>query len=500
VAVLLSVALPLSGCGKSTDPRTLVMIIEASPANLDPRVGTDAYSERIANLIFDPLLRRDEHFNLQPALAERWEIPDPLTYIFHLRPRVRFHDGRALSARDVKWTFESVMNGTVVTAKASTFGFVERIETPDQATVIFHLREPFSPMLWNVSDAAVGIVPYGSGRDFNLAPVGSGAFKLVRLVQDSEVILERNPQYWGGPPKVERVRFNVVPDSTTRALELRKGTADVAINALTADMVTALRREPSLRVEQGPGTIYQYVAFNLRDSVLRDVRVRRALAYATNRQPIIHYLWRDLARLAASILPPQHWAYTDAVTTYNYDPALANRLLDQAGYGRINGVRFHLTMKTSTEETGRLLAAVLQQQWREVGIELDIRTFEFATFYSDVIKGLFQLYSLRWIGGNQDPDIFEHVFHSASFAPRRANRSYYSNPRVDQLIDQARRELDQQKRARLYHEVQRILADDLPYIHLWYLDNVLVHSSRVHNLQLDPSGSYDFLRTAELAE
>jgi len=144
------------------------------------------------------------------------------------------------------------------------------------------------------------------------------------------------------------------------------------------------------------------------------------------------------------------------------------------------------------------MAAVFQQQLRDVGIVLDIRTYEFATFFSDVTHGEFQLYSLRWIGGNEDPDIFEYVFHSDKFAPNGANRSYYSNPRVDALIDQALRELDQSARKQLYAEIQRILADELPYINLWYQDNVLVHSKRVQRITLNPSGNYDFLKTASL--
>jgi peptide/nickel transport system substrate-binding protein len=242
-----------------------------------------------------------------------------------------------------------------------------------------------------------------------------------------------------------------------------------------------------------------YLALNLKDPLLADVRVRQALAHAIDREPLIHYLWRDLARPAASVLPPQHWAYNADVRTYEYNPQRARELLDQAGYPEKNGVRFTLTMKTSTEESTRLLAAVLQQQLREVGIRLEIRSFEFATFYSDVVKGAFQLYGLRWIGGNEDPDIFEHVFHSQSTPPRRANRGYYSNPRVDALIEEARRTVDQEKRKLLYHEVQRILADELPYIHLWYLDNVLVHTHRVRNVRATHAGNYDFLMTAELA-
>lgn len=499
-AIGIFLALLLSACSQSADPNTLVMIIESSPANLDPRIGTDAQSERIDQLLFDGLLTRDEHFELQPGLAERWEVPDPVTYVFHLRRGVRFHDGRPLTARDVKWTFDSLRDGTVTSAKASTFRFLERIETPDDSTVTFRMKEPYATLPWNVSSGAIGIVPYGSGRDFGRAPVGTGPFRFVRQQTDSEVVIERNPAYWGERAKLERVRFVVVPDATTRALELRKGSADVAINALPADTVAELRREARLGIEQAPGTIYAYLAFNLRDPLLKDARVRQALACAIDRRPLLEYLWRGMARPAQSVLPPEHWAFARDLEPQPYDPQAAMRLLDEAGYRPgAGGVRFHLTMKTSTEESSRLLAAVLQQQLRQVGVALDIRSYEFGTFYSDVVHGSFQMYSLRWIGGNEDPDIFEHVFHSASFPPKRANRSYYANPRVDELIDQARREVDEQKRKPLYAEVQHIVARDLPYIHLWYLDNVLVHSRRVRNLKLSPSGNYDFLKTTELA-
>jgi peptide/nickel transport system substrate-binding protein len=485
-------------CARAPDPGTLVMIIESSPANLDPRIGTDAASERIGALIFDSLVERDEHFNLRPSLAERWEVPDPKTYIFHLRPGVRFHDGRPLGARDVKWTFDSLMDGTVISSRSGAYRLVESVEAPDDATVIFHLKEPFAPLLWNLSNGALGIVPYGSGKDFNQHLVGSGPFRLVRAELDKEVVLARNDDYWGEKPRLARVRFAVVPDTTTRALELAKGSADIAVNALTADMEAKIAGEKRLQVETTPGTTLAYLAFNLRDPVLRDVRVRRALAHAIDRRPMIEYLWRGLARPANSVLPPQHWAYDGDVARYDYDPAKARALLDAAGYRPVNGVRFHLTMKTSTEESTRLMAAVLQQQLRAVGIALDIRTYEFATFYSDVQKGSFQLFSLRWIGGNEDPDIFEYVFYSTSTPPKRANRGYYSNPRVDALIDAGRRELDQEKRMAIYAELQRVLAEDLPYIDLWYFDNVVVHTPRVANVHLDPSGSYEFLRHAEL--
>lgn len=321
----LVLALSLLSCSQPPNPNTLVMIIESSPTNLDPRVGIDAYSERIDALIFDDLLNRDGHLNVTPALAERWEIPDPLTYIFHLRRGVTFHDGRPLTARDVKWTFDSMLEGKIRTTRAAAYRYVDHLEAPDEYTVIFRLKQPFSTLLWNLSDGAMGIVPYGSLNEMTEHPIGSGPFRFGSAEPDKEVVVERNDNYWGEKPHVPRVRFAVVPDPTTRALELRKGSADIVSNSLSSDMVLALQKEPNLEVQHAPGTVVAYLAFNLRDPILRDVRVRHALAYAIDRRPMIQYLWRDLAHPAASILPPQSWAYDADVPKYDYDPEkLAN--------------------------------------------------------------------------------------------------------------------------------------------------------------------------------
>ena len=499
ILIALAFTFSLLSFARKPDPGTLVMLIESSPTNLDPRVGIDGQSERIDSLIFDYLLARGDNLDVAPGLAERWEIPDPLTYIFHLHHGVKFHDGRPLTSRDVKWSFDSLLSGKIRSPRTATYRFVDHIDAPDDYTAIFHLKEPYTPLLWNLSNGAVGIVPYGSGNEMTAHPIGSGPFKFVSAETDKELIIERNEDYWGEKAKLDRVRFAVVPDATTRALELRKGSADATINALTPDTVMTLERDPSLAVERAPGTVLAYLGFNLRDPVLRNVRVRQAIAYALDRRPMIEYLWRGAAQPARSILPPQSWAYNGNVPEYVHNPAKARELLDAAGYPAVNGVRFHLTMKTSTDENTRLMVAVIQQQLREVGIALDIRSFEFATFFADVTHGAFQLYGLRWIGGNEDPDIFEYAFHSAKFPPNGANRGYYSNPKVDALIDQARREVDPAIRKPIYAELQRILAEELPYIDLWYLDNVLVHNKRVMNLKLNPAGNYDFLRTAELA-
>jgi len=500
IGIVATLLFPLLSCSQAPDPSTLVMIIESSPTNLDPRVGIDAQSERIDALIFDDLLDRDEHLNVKSALAERWEVPNPLMYVFHIRHGVKFHDGSSLTSRDVKWTFDSLLQGKIRSTKAAVYRFVDQIDAPDTDTVVFHLKEPSSTLLWNFSDGAIGIVPYGSGDEMTRHPVGSGPFKFVSAETDKEVILQRNDTYWGQTPHLARVRFAVVPDATTQALELRKGSADLTINSpMPPDTVITLEHDPALVVQHGPGTRLAYLAFNLRDPLLKDVRVRQAIAYALDRRPMIEYLWRTQAQPAHSVLPRQSWAYNEEGFRYDYDPDKARQLLDSAGYPAVNGVRFHVTMKTSTDENTRLMVAVMQQQLREVGIALDIRTFEFATFFSDVTHGAFQLYGLRWIGGNEDPDIFEYAFHSSKFPPNGANRGFYSNPRSDALIDQARRETDQNVRKQLYAKVQQVLAADLPYINLWFLDNVLVHTRRVRNVTLNPSGNYDFLKTVDIS-
>src|SRR2546423_829758 len=241
-------------CTKPPNPNTIVVIIENSPPNLDPRVASDAQSQLIGELIFDSLVRKDEHFNLKPSVAESWDTPDPQTYVFHLRHGIHFHDGRPLTAKDVKWTLDTMRDGSLNTIKGAAYKLIDRIEVTDDFTLTLHTSEPYAPLLWNLSEGAFGIVPYESRKDFNQNPTGSGPYRLARSVPDTEVVLDRNDAYWGNHPRIEHVRFAVVPDGTTRALELRKGSADLALNSLTADTVNILQNEKDLRALRRPGT------------------------------------------------------------------------------------------------------------------------------------------------------------------------------------------------------------------------------------------------------
>ena len=300
------------------------------------------------------------------------------------------------------------------------------------------------------------------------------------------------------------MRFEVVPDTITSALELEKGSADAASNVLTPDMVYALRDAPGLETASGPGSNVWYLNFNVADPALRDKRVRQAVALAMDREAIVAALWRGDARLAETLLPEGEWAAaTDAeMAHYPHDPARAAKLLEEAGFaaGR-DGVRLRLTLKISQDETTRLLAAVLQQQLRAAGIELKIRSAEFGTFYADVTHGAFQMYILKWIGSNEDPDIYRYMDSSGSFPPKGANRGHYVNARVDALLAKAAAEsgpaseVEARRRAE-YVEVQQILAEELPAIPLWFPDNVVVHTRRLQGVVSRGDGNFDFLREA----
>jgi peptide/nickel transport system substrate-binding protein len=538
----------------------VVVVLESSPNNLDPRQGTDAQSERVGGLIFDALVKKDENYNLRPWLATSWEQPDALTWVFHLRDGVRFQDGRPLEADDVVWTIESLIDAKLaglISAKSGAFAAVERAEARDRLTVVVHMKRPDAGLLFNMSDGLFGVVPRGAGGDFGLHPVGSGPFRFVSQVQDKEVVLERFEGCWSeglsgnptlsqstrkdgapgsllpthptppaklagtpdrdeaamnGAPgeqqtgtRIRRVRFEVVPDTITSALELEKGSADAASNVLTPDMVYALRDAPGLETTSGPGSNVWYLNFNVADPALRDKRVRQAVAEAMDREAIVAALWRGHARLADTLLPAGQWAAaTDAeLAHYPHDPARAAALLEAAGYPARNGVRLRLTLKISQDETTRLLAAVLQQQLRSVGIELNIRSAEFGTFYADVTHGAFQMYILKWVGSNEDGDIYRYMYSSESFPPKGANRGHYVNARVDALLAKAAAESGQEAevwvgRMEDYAQVQQILSEELPTIPLWFPDNVVVHTRRLQGVVSRGDGNFDFLREAWL--
>lgn len=499
LALLLAASFAATGCLRrpTTDPDIIVASLTSGPNNLDPRIGTDDSSQKIHPLIFDNLVELDDRLQVIPSLAERLDHPDPLTYVAALRHNVRFHDGRPLTADDVIYTYQCMLDDTFVSAKKGAYRELQSMDAPDPYTVVFHLRVPFESFPVNLH--VLPIVPKGAGPEMRTHPVGTGPYRFVRYDADDKVELAANDDYWGGAPKNRGLIFKIVPDEVMRGLELRKGTIDVVVNDVSPDIVSQLREERALQTVQSPGVDYQYIGLNHQDPILKDVRVRRALSYAIDRQAIVKYLRRDLATPAAGVMPALAWASAPDLEPWPYDPGEARALLDQAGYRDPDGAgpqtRFKLTLKVSNIEFNRLQAAVVQQNFRDVGIDLDVRTYEFATLYADVLAGNFQLFFLQWTGGAlADPDILRRVFHSNQVPPDGFNRGLYHNPRVDALLDEASTSSDPALRLTLFRDVQRLVADDVAYISLWHKTNVIVAQQSLSGVRINPLADLLFLK------
>jgi peptide/nickel transport system substrate-binding protein len=488
------VALSIS-CGSRPAPSNVINIaVLSSPNSLDPRIGSDETSQRIHTLIYDYLLALDDRLRVVGGLAESWEQADPVNYIVRLRKGVKFHDGHELTAEDVVFTFGCFIDPNFVSPRKGAYRSLKSVEAVDPYTVRFTLKEPFGSFPINL---VMPVVPKGSGPELRDQPIGTGPYKFVSMAVDDNVQLTSFPDYFRGAPANGGVTLKVVPDEIMRALELRKGTIDMVVNDLSPDVVHQLAAEKSVTIAESPGTDYAYVGVNMRDPVLQDKRVRHALGYAINRQAIVDHLRRGLARPAIGILPPASWAFDDSVFQFSYDPAKAQALLEEAGYRDPDGAgpepRLRLSLKVSTNEFIRLQAAVIQQDLKLVGIELDVRSYEFATLYADVLKGNFQLFTLQWVGVS-DPDMLRRVFHTQQMPPNGFNRGYYSNAEVDRLIDAAMAATTDADRRRLYSDAQRMIAEDAPYISLWYKTNVAVSRTNVEGVKLTPSADFTFLR------
>jgi peptide/nickel transport system substrate-binding protein len=492
VLVLITAAL---GCGSqpaATDVITVAVL--SSPNNLDPRIGSDETSQRVHQLVFDYLLALDDQLRPTGGLATHWEQPDPLTYIVYLRKSVRFHDGHELTADDVVHTFSSFIDPNFISPRKGAYRMLDRVEAVDAYTVRFTLKEPFGSFPIQL---VMPVVPKGAGPELREKPIGTGPYRFVSFAVDDHVTLKAFPDYFRGAPANAGVVLKVIPDEIMRALELRKGTVDMVVNDLSPDVVHQLERENAVTIAESPGTDYAYVGINMRDPVLADRRVRHALGYAIDRRAIVDHLRRGLARPAVGVLPPASWAFAEDVFQFAHDPARAMALLEEAGYRDPDGdgplPRLRLSLKVSTNEFIRLQAAVIQEDLKRVGIDLDVRSHEFATLYADVLKGNFQLFTLQWVGVS-DPDMLRRVFHSKQMPPNGFNRGYYDNPEVDRLIDAAMAADNDEARRKLYGDAQRAVAEDAPYISLWYKTNIAVSGTNVEGVKLTPSAEFTFLR------
>jgi peptide/nickel transport system substrate-binding protein len=474
----------------------LVVGMVSAPNNMDPRYGLDATSLRTAQVMFNGLVRFNEQARLVPDLAERWEQPDGTTYIFHLKKGVTFHNGAPFTAADVAYTYESILDPGNRSPRRETYRLIDRIEVADRYTVRFTLKEPFSPFIASLTG---GIVPREAeelGDVFAGHPVGTGPFQFKHLIPGQEIALEAFERFHEGKPGLRHLVFRFIPDDTTRLLEFKRGTIQFTQNTIPPDMVAPLSKETDVKILVTPGTNYAYMGFNLEDPVLKKKTVRQAITMAIDVETMMRCLLRGHAVRATGVLSPQHWAYEEEVARYPFNPEGAKVLLDQAGFSvkeKEKGTRgLTFLYKTSQDDLARRKAELVKEYLRNIGVDIDIRTYDWATFYSDIRTGNFQIYSLEWVGIN-DPDIYYYLFHSNCFPPTGANRGHYSDPDVDGWIEEARRVADRSIRKELYGCIQKRLAQDLPYVSLWHPHNIVLMKKGLKGFVPYPTGDFRYI-------
>jgi peptide/nickel transport system substrate-binding protein len=468
------------------------MAIELLPRGFDPRFSTgNTYSARIMQLVYDTLLVKNENFELIPSLADSFvESEDHKTFTFHLHSGVRFHNGKPLTASDVKYTFDSLLSPALKSPIRGALDKITAIETPDALTVVFHAKEPFYTFAANLP--AVGILPEGAGLEMSTAPVGTGPYQFVSYTEGDTVKLEANPNYWNGAPNIRRIEIKIVADNSTRQAELMSGDVDLAYNSgFDPETIRALQGRRGNQVIQAEGVNIDYLGMNLSpQSQMANQKLRQAVAYAIDREIIINRLLRNQATRSDAILPVKSWAYEENVTAYDHDPERAKRLLDEAGFKDPDGdgpqPRLQLRLMTTTTQISRNIASILQDQLRRVGLELQLESFEFATLQDRIAKGQFDIYYLRSIGANQNTDVFQFVYHSryqsAEFndaiaklraetdaakmqplfnllAANLAKREYCANPSVQSLIGQIGETIEATAKKQLYLDIAKQLTD-----------------------------------------
>ena len=473
----------LQACTQPAD-NTIRFGLAGAPANLDPRYATDATSARINRLLYQRLVDFDDRVRPVPALA-RWEQLDPRHYRFHLQPgRPAFHDGTPLRARDVAATYRSLLAPGSGSPHAGTLRLITDIEVLDDDTLDFWLSQP-DPLFPGYR--VIGILPaagIAAGVPFHTQPLGSGPFRLAGWPEPGRLQLTRIADG-------QAFEFLRIGDPTVRVLKLRRGEVDILQNDLPPELLGYLAAQPDITVRNGPGSNFAYLGFNLQDPVTGNAGVRQAIAHAIDREGIIRHILGGAAQPAAALLPPDHWAGHPGLQQIDYDPVQARTLLAAAGYDDAHPLTLHY--KTSTDPVRLRIATVIQQQLAQAGIDLQLSSYDWGTFFGDIKAGRFQMYSLMWVG-IKTPDIFRYAFHSASLPPEGANRGRLMDPAIDRLIAAAGQGTTLDAQAAAYRQVQARLLQQLPYIPLWYEDHVVAFRTGIEGYRLAPDGNYDGLR------
>jgi peptide/nickel transport system substrate-binding protein len=446
--------------------------IAQAPINLDPRYATDAASARVNHLLYRALVRFDEHYQVQPDLAS-WQIVSPTQYRFSLGSSGRiFHDGDQLDASDVQVTYQSLLDLKDSPISAE-FSNIKQIKLLDKNTLDFYLEQADSHF---PSKLIIGILPaveIKQEHDFSHHPMGSGPLKFVSWQDTLQLMRVSDGQ---------KISLLEVKDPTVRILKLKRGEIDLLQGDLPPELVTYLKHQDDLNVIESSGANFSYIGFNLQDPILGNPLVRRAIAHSINRQVIIQQALVGGSREAGAILPPEHWAGNAHLTSYDYNPVLAKELLMQAGVS----LPLKLVYKTSTDAQRLRLATIMQAQMHEAGIDLEIKSLDWGTFFEDVKQGQFQLFGLTWVGVNT-PDIYAKAFASYNLPPKGFNRGRFSDAHLDGLLDKH----DWQAATAYIHQ-------QLPYVPLWYEGQFVAFRHGISQYQPKLDGNWDDLESISL--
>jgi len=486
----------LAGCGVTVPSDELVVLTEAPAVSPDPRYALSAYDFKLSHLLYAALVSVDNaSVEPQMELAEKVASKDGLRWEVALR-EAHFADGRSVTADDIAYTYASVRDPATGSRLRQRFvdDGLTTVEVVDPRHLVFTLSHPHAPF---ITDLDVGILPRPSdGKTWPRGQLPPGAGPFVYASRDGEIWrLDRNNHYWAGVPRIAHVTIKTIRDDNTRLLALVGGSGDLTQNTISPLVLDAVAANDRLQVETARSSVYSYLGLNCDDPILRDPRVRRAIALGIDRERIVRTKLRGRAVLATGMLPTFHWAYATAPTP-GYDPAEARRLLDEAGFKDPDGdgplPRFTLIYKTSNNRFRVAVAGVIATMLAEVGIDVDVRVHEFATFFADVKKGNFQMFSMQ-IPEIAEPDLYTNFFGSKQIPTREnldagGNRMHFRSDALDALLLAGRREPDRERRRAIYADVQRLLAKELPVISLWHEDNVVAHRRQVQGFQLLPTG------------
>ena len=494
--LLLSSVLFLSACKKKSDEKsqkTITVAIQSAPVTLDPRRATDAYGMRFANLLFSSLVKVGSKLDIVGDAAESWTYKD-LTYTFNLKPGLRFSNGDWVEPEDILFSFKEYQNPSNVfhrsykDIKKVESEFInntgERLFSERQLQVRLHLKEFSATLLADLP--ILKILPRKVvkkfGKDFGENIVGSGSFSLVSQ-SPSEIILKSVKDHAWDSPKIDGVTFKVIKDKNTLFLKTIKGDVDISQSQMPLDKVRSLKTRSHLTTVIAPGVSMAYLIFNLKHKLLQNHEVRKAIAMSINRLPIIEHKFHNLSSAATSILSPSSLYHAKTMKNPDFNPEEAKKILSKYDLSKNK-----LVFKTTNDPAVVEVAKILSQQLRKVGFNIQIQSFEWGTYYQDVKSGRFEMAIMNWVGAI-DPDIYRTAFHSKNFPPGR-NRGFYSNTKVDKLLEEGIRIEDIKKRIDHYTEIQTLIMNDLPTLPLWYPKQVAVINQRVKNYFLPANGDY----------